>query len=143
MKYRHQGKDNHKRALLRGTIFAIVKNGGIETSRSRAKDAQKMLDSLITTAKKDTLASRRRVSSLLAADRDFITDFFGLIPSFKSRDSGYTRIIKLGKRKGDSTDMVRLEWVDNVKSDTSIKSTTSKKTKELKEAEGEIQTASA
>lgn len=115
MKYRHFGKDNQKKAVLRSLVLNVVKNGGIETSRAKAKDAQKFIDNLITIAKDDSLASRRRIRALLAIDREMVSKFFSLMPNFNDRISGFTRIVKLGQRRGDASDRVRLEWVVSIK----------------------------
>lgn len=115
MKYRHFGKDNHKKALLRGMVISVIKNGGIKTNRAKVAKVQQLIDRLVTIAKVDNITSRRRVSSILAGDRGLVTEFFNLIPAFSGRNSGYTRTINLGKRKGDATEMARLEWVDSPK----------------------------
>lgn len=133
MKYRHQGKDNQRRALLKSLVLGVIKHGGIETSRSQGKNAQRFLERLVHIAKKDSINSRRRVFSLLTTNREVVSDFFEIAENFKDRVSGYTRIIRLGKRRGDATDMVRLEWVEDVeKSTRSTKGTTSTKGKKDK-----------
>lgn len=135
MKYRHQGKDNHKKALLKGLALSVIKHGAIETSRTQGKNAQKYLESLVHIAKENNIVSQRRIASMLSINRDLVSDFFKIVPNFKNRVSGFTRIIRLGKRKGDATEMVRLEWVVNVKSTTGIKS---KKNKENIIVKGEV-----
>lgn len=100
-------------ALIRSLIKALVINGKIMTTKAKAKTIQGQVDKLVTLAKKDTLSARRKVLAYLANDRK-VTDFFfiKLVPVFKNRGSGFTRITLLPRRRGDNAEMAILEWVD-------------------------------
>ena len=102
-------------AVLRSLIKAIVVSGKIVTTRAKAKAVVGEVDKIITLTKKGTLASRRRTLAFLGNDREVADRVFNsLVPSFSQRNSGYTRIVLLPRRKGDGAEMVRLEWVDEV-----------------------------
>lgn len=120
MKYRHFGKNNQKRALLRGLVLNVFKTGGIETFRTRGKDAQKLIDKIINLGKIGDINSKRRISKLLATKREIIAQIEKVAQNFKDRSSGYTRIIRLGQRKGDASQMVRLEWVVEIKKEIKV-----------------------
>lgn len=112
MKYRHFGKANQKRSLLRGLVLGVLKNGGINTYEGRAKDAQRLIEKIVREARKNTVVSKRKISSLLAVDSRVIAQFYAqVLPGLEGRISGFTRIIRLGQRKGDGSYMARLEWV--------------------------------
>lgn len=104
-----------REALLRSLVVALVKSGKISTTEAKAKAIQGQIDKLITLVKKTTIASRRRVVSYLGNDRktvDFLVET--IVPQFKQRTSGYTRMIKLPPRVGDMAKMARLQWTDEV-----------------------------
>ncbi len=101
-------------AMYRSLIVALARYGRIETTKAKAKAVQVQVEKLVTTAKKGTLASYRSVLAYLANDKKTAKLLVNEIaPKFK-RESGYTRIIPLGQRRGDNTKMARLEWVDQV-----------------------------
>ena len=101
-------------AMYRSLIVALVKYGRIETTMTKAKAVQVPVEKLVTTAKKGTLASYRSVLAYLANDKKTAKLLVNEIaPKFK-RESGYTRIIPLGQRRGDNTKMAIFEWVDQV-----------------------------
>jgi len=102
-----------RRALIKSLIKALIVSGGISTTKAKAKTIQGQIDKLVTLAKKNDLSSRRKVLSFLGNDRE-LTDrlFLKIVPSFKDRKSGFTRLILLPRRKGDNAEMVRLEWTD-------------------------------
>lgn len=101
-------------AMYRSLIVALVEYGRIETTMAKAKAVQVPAEKLVTTAKKGTLTSYRSVLAYLANDKKTAKLLVNEIaPKFK-RESGYTRIVPLGQRRGDNTKMARLEWVDQV-----------------------------
>jgi large subunit ribosomal protein L17 len=100
-------------ALFRSLIKALITNGKITTTKAKAKAIQGQADKIITLAKKSDLSARRRALAFLGNDRK-VTDFLftKLAPVFKERQSGFTRITLLPRRKGDNAEMAILEWVE-------------------------------
>ena len=105
-------KTSHRKAMLRSMVKSLLKYQSIQTIHARAKEARRLAEHLITLTKRDCVASRRAAFSVLT-DRDLVTKLFKEIaPLFKSRNSGFTRIIPLGFRRGDGADMVILEFTE-------------------------------
>lgn len=105
-------RPSHRRATLRNIVKSLIIYQKIETTRVRAKAARRLAEHLITLTKNDTVTSRRQAYSILN-DRDLVGKLFKEIaPLFKTRASGYTRIIPLGFRRGDGADMVIFELTD-------------------------------
>lgn len=120
MRKRKQGRKFHRTASVRQAfLYSITENlfrvGRIKTTEARAKEARRVAERAITTGKNGTLAARRRLEAQFSAPvaRKVFSE---LSPKYAKRPGGYTRIIKLGSRKGDRAPMVYLELVDNVKS---------------------------
>ena len=105
-----------REALLRSLARAVIVSGKVTTTKAKAKAIVGQIDKLVTLAKKGTLDSRRRVLAYLGNDREASQRLVNVLaPSFLGRNSGYTRVILLGPRKGDNAKIARLEWVDEVK----------------------------
>ena len=121
----------HRRATLRNLAIALVKYQKIRTTKTKAKLAQSFTERLISLAKKDSLHARRSVFKLLN-DKDATRELFSRIsPLFKTRTSGFTRIIRLPSgRAGDGAEMVFLELTEKSEK---IKPERSKKEKPAKE----------
>ena len=101
----------HRKALLRNQVLSFFKNGRIKTTLQKAKETRKIAEKLITLAKEDTQVRRRQIFRFLQ-DKEVIEKLFKEIaPKFKDRNSGYTRIIKLGKRIGDGAEEAVLTFV--------------------------------
>jgi len=98
-------------ALLASLTRAVFINKQINTTLIRAKEASKMINRLITVAKKGTVTSRREVYKVLP-DRDLIKSIIGLVEKLPERSGSYLRTTMLGRRKGDATMMARLEIID-------------------------------
>jgi large subunit ribosomal protein L17 len=129
---------NARKALFRALIRAIVKHGSIETTLAKAKAVQSDIDKLITLAKKGGLSERRRILAHLGNDRETTDGLISIVKgSFSSRNSGYTRIIKLPRRKGDRAQLAKLEWTDKVKVKEVKKSKTKKAKSDKKESKPE------
>jgi len=102
----------HRNATLRNIVKALLKYQRIKTTHARAKEARRLAEGLITLSKTDSIAARRRAYSVLT-DRDLVTKLFNEIaPLFKTRNSGYTRIIPLGFRRGDGASLSILELTE-------------------------------
>lgn len=102
-----------RRALLRGLMTSLIEHGRIKTTVERAKETRRHVEKAITLGKKGDLAATRLLMSRLPnkdAVKSIMTD---LAVRFKSRPGGYTRIIKIGRRPGDTAEMAFLEFVDH------------------------------
>lgn len=100
-----------RKALFRSLVVSLLKNGAIETTLARAKAVSGWVDKLVTTAKKGDLASRRRVIAELSSQEAGGRLTSEIVPLMLDRASGFTRIIKLGPRRGDGAPRARLEFV--------------------------------
>jgi len=104
---------SHRLATLRSLACALIQHERITTTIPKAKEARRFVERLITTARKGTLQARRRVASRLhdeGAAKKLVED---VGPRFAERPGGYTRIIKLARRRiGDGTQLCLLELVD-------------------------------
>ena len=104
----------HRNELLANLVCALIDNKRIRTTLPKAKAARSLAEKMVTLGKKGTLASRRKAISTLRKT-DSVKELFDTIaPAFGDRAGGYTRIVKLGRRISDSSEMVLLEWVDTI-----------------------------
>jgi large subunit ribosomal protein L17 len=113
-KQRHKlSRDSaHRRALLRNLCREVIEHERIRTSQAKAKAAKPKLEKLITLAKRGDLHARRQALSELGHDRFVVHKLFEEVaPRYAERPGGYTRIVKIGPRPSDSTEMVFLELV--------------------------------
>lgn len=131
-----------KVALLRGLVYNLVENGRIKTTLAKAKELRRHVEPAITLAKKGTLHSRRLLLSRFPNENVVQILAEDLGKRFASRDGGYTRIIKVGRRAGDMAPTAYIEFVDyNPKEkakDTEAKATSKKASKK---AAAEAETA--
>lgn len=90
---------SQRTALLRGLAISLIRDGKIVTTAAKAKELRPFVERLITTAKTDSVANRRRVSSQLGEEQDAIVSklFTTVAPAHVERPGGYTRIIKMGR----------------------------------------------
>ena len=101
----------HRNAMLRGMVTYLLENGSIETTLSRAKEVRSMAEKMITLGKKNTLASRRQALAYITKE-DVVKKLFSEIaPEYANRNGGYTRIVKIGPRRGDCAEMAIIELV--------------------------------
>ena len=106
---------NARRALFRALIRAIVMHGSIEITKAKAKSVQADIDKLVTLARVGGINERRRIYAYLGNDRKTTDKLIETVKnSFSSRESGFTRIIKLPRRKGDGAEIAKLEWTDKI-----------------------------
>ncbi len=100
-------------ALLANLVSSLIREEAITTTRAKAKAAQPLAEKLVTLARADTLAGRRRAVAILR-DKEAAKKLFSEIaPRFIGREGGYTRLLKLARpRRGDAAEMVRLAFVD-------------------------------
>lgn len=113
-KGRKLGTDwSHTHAMKRSLVAALFLNDRIKTIESRAKEIRPEVDRIITWAKKGDLHSRRLAIAALGGDKELVREIFEKVSQglFADRQGGYTRIMKLGNRKGDNAPMVLMELV--------------------------------
>jgi large subunit ribosomal protein L17 len=110
-------RSDQRKALLRDLVTHLIIHERIETTFVKAKELKRLADKMITLGKKNTLASRRKAAQtirFLDADNDknaLQKLFDDIAPRYQDRQGGYTRIYKLGPRRGDSTEMAIIEFV--------------------------------
>ncbi len=103
---------DQRRAMLRNMTTSLLENGRIITTLTRAKEVQKLADKMVTLGKANTLHTKRQALSFVTK-RDVVSKLFDEIaPKFAERNGGYTRVIKMGPRRGDAAEMAVLELVD-------------------------------
>lgn len=110
--YRKLGRaSDHRKAMLRNLVTDLLREERITTTKFRAKEAGREAEKMITLAKKDTLHARRQVMAYVY-DEDVVSKLFDdIAPRYQDRSGGYTRILKLGPRRGDGAEEVFLELV--------------------------------
>jgi large subunit ribosomal protein L17 len=100
-----------RRALLRGLVTSVIDQERIITTVPKAKAARPLVDKMITLAKEDTLHARRQAAAFLMTPASVKKLFDKLGTRFGQRNGGYTRIVRLGFRKGDGAEQAMLELV--------------------------------
>jgi large subunit ribosomal protein L17 len=112
-KGRKLGRDAQHRNLMLGTMAGqVIQHGRIKTTAPKAKEVRGLIDRLITIAKRDDLHARRQAAAVLKDKSVMRRLFEDVAPDLDDRDSGYTRILKLGPRPGDGAETVYLELVN-------------------------------
>ena len=102
----------HRKALLMNLSKEVLEHERIKTSEAKAKAVKPEIEKLITLAKRGDLHARRQALSALGQDKNAVYQLFEVVaPRYADRPGGYTRILKLGPRRSDSTEMVFLELV--------------------------------
>ncbi len=110
--YRKLGRESaHRNLMLRNLVTSLLKNGRIQTTESKAKETRKLAEKMITLGKKGDLHARRQVLSFVTEETVVKNLFDEIAPKYQDRNGGYTRIMKLGPRKGDAAEMVIIELV--------------------------------
>jgi large subunit ribosomal protein L17 len=105
-------KSGPRKALLRGLMVSLVEHGRIKTTVARAKEVRRHIERAVTLGKKGDLNSLRLLIARLA-NKEMATELVkNISPRFKDRAGGYTRVIKIGRRPGDTAEMAFLEFVD-------------------------------
>ena len=106
------GSPAHQRLILANLATALFEHGRIKTTEAKAKRLRPLAEKLITKAKRGDLAARRQVLTVVQDKSVVHTLFTEIGPRFENRPGGYTRITKLGPRKGDSAPMALIELVE-------------------------------
>ena len=102
----------HRNELLANLVCGLIEHRRIKTTVAKAKAARSLAEKMVTLGKKGTLAARRQAIATLKQEDLVRVLFDEIAPGFESRAGGYTRILKLGRRMSDSSEMVLLEWVE-------------------------------
>jgi large subunit ribosomal protein L17 len=141
---------SHRKALLRALATSLFRHKRIRTTLAKAKETRSFAEALITKARKNDLHSKRQVMSEIH-DKEVVKELFGgILQKVGDRPGGYTRVIKLGTRKGDAADVAILELVDfnevmkakdEEKKEQKEAKKANKKEKETEEAAPEVEDA--
>ena len=110
--YRKLGRSSaHRKAMLRNLVTDLFREGRITTTDTRAKEARRQAEKMITLAKRGDLHARRQVLAYVYDETVVAKLFDEIAPKYAERQGGYTRILKLGPRQGDNAEMSFLELV--------------------------------
>ena len=134
-KFNHLGRTaDHRKAMLTNMAISLIKHKRITTTLAKAKALKKFVEPLITRSNNDTTTSRRVVFRYLQ-DKYAVTELFKEISTkVADRPGGYTRIIKLGIRKGDAAEMAFIELVDYDENMAKTPKAAAKKTRRSRKA---------
>ena len=102
---------DHRKAMLRAMVTFLLENGRIETTVTRAKEVRSMAEKMITIAKTNDLHSKRQVFAYVTKEDVFKKLFDEIAPKYADVNGGYTRIVKIGPRRGDAAEMAVIELV--------------------------------
>ena len=109
---RFNRRSDHRRSMLANLAVSLIKHEQITTTLPKAKDLRPVVEKLVTLGKRGDLHARRLAVSRLR-DADLVKKLIDVIgPRYKTRNGGYTRIMKAGFRKGDNAAMAVIEFVD-------------------------------
>ena len=112
MKHRKLGRtSDQRRAMLRAMVTYLLENGQIKTTLTRAKEVAPVAEKMITLAKDNTLVSYRQALGFITKE-DVANKLFKEIgPKYADRNGGYTRIVRIGPRRGDAAEMAIIQLV--------------------------------
>jgi len=102
---------DHRKAMLRAMVTYLLEKGKIETTVTRAKEVRAMAEKMITIAKNSDLHSKRQVYSFITKETVAKKVFDEIAPKYMEVNGGYTRIIKIGPRRGDAAEMAIIELI--------------------------------
>jgi large subunit ribosomal protein L17 len=110
--YRKLGRrSDHRKAMMMNMTISLLREERIETTVTRAKELRKFAERMITVGKKGDLSARRRAFAFLRDDAVVAKLFTEIAPKYAERNGGYTRIMKTGVRRGDSSELAIIELV--------------------------------
>ena len=130
---KHLSRDTTSRkALFKNLATSLIQSGQIETTETKAKVIKGLVDKLIHRAKEGSITTRRVLAQFFGR-RDVVNELVDKVaPAMKDRESGFTRIVRTGKRRGDNTMMVKIELVNNpYKEEKTAKPTVAAEKKEV------------
>ena len=102
---------DHRKAMLRAMVTFLLENGKIETTVTRAKEVRAMAEKMITLGKDNTLHAKRQVLAYVTKEDVAKKLFDEIAPKYADKNGGYTKIIKIGPRRGDAAEMTIIELV--------------------------------
>ena len=102
---------DHRKAMLRGMVTFLLENVKIETTVTRAKEVRAEAEKMITLGKANTLHTKRQVFSYITKEEVAKKLFDEIAPKYAERKGGYTRIYRIGPRRGDAAEMAIIELV--------------------------------
>lgn len=102
---------DQRMAMLRNLTTSFLETGRIETTTTRAKEVKNLAEKMITLGKKNTLHTKRQALSFITKREVVVKLFDEIAPKYAERNGGYTRIIKIGPRRGDGAEVSILELV--------------------------------
>jgi large subunit ribosomal protein L17 len=117
----------HRESMMANMAMSLIQHRLIKTTDAKAKALRPVVDRLITTAKKDTLASKRQVAKTIHVKEVFKHFYTEVVPKFADRQSGFTRVMKLGVRRGDGAPISVVELLIE-KPEVKVEGKKSKKT---------------
>ena len=110
--YRKLGRPtNHRKAMLRGLVTYLLENGSVETTLTRAKEVGRETEKMITLGKANTLHTKRLANAYITKPDVAHKLFSEIAPNYEGRNGGYTRIVKIGPRRGDGAEMAIVQLV--------------------------------
>ena len=102
---------DHRKAMLRAMVTFLLENGKIETTVTRAKEVRIMAEKMITLGKEGSLHSKRQVFAYVTKEGVAKKLFYEIAPKYADKNGGYTRIVKIGPRRGDAAEMAIIQLV--------------------------------
>lgn len=131
VKIKHFNRDSkHRKALLTNLIRFLIENGEITTTKEKAKEVKRLADKVIAKAQTDDLNTRRQLHKIFGK-RDVVNTLVDVVAKKMSgRNSGFTTIVSLGKRRGDNSEMAKLSLVEKIEKN-GLKKTKDAKKKEV------------
>jgi len=110
--YRKLGRPtDQRRAMLRNLVTSFLNSGKIETTETRAKETKSLAEKMITLGKRGDLHARRQALAFITDEKVVKKLFDEIAPKYAERNGGYTRMFKVGPRRGDGAEIVILELV--------------------------------
>ena len=104
-------KTDSRKAMLRCMVTCLLENGRIETTVTRAKEVRAMTEKYITLGRNNTLAAKRQAMAFITKETVVKKLFDEIGPNYANRNGGYTRITKIGPRRGDAAEMAVIELI--------------------------------
>ena len=102
---------DHRQAMLRAMVTFLLEKGKIETTVTRAKEVRAMTEKMITLGKTNDLHSKRQALAYITKESVVKKLFDEISPKYKDQNGGYTRIVKIGPRRGDAAEMAIIELI--------------------------------
>ena len=103
---------DHRMSMLRGMVTYLLENGSIETTATRAKEVRSLAEKMITLGKDNTLHAKIQAMAFITKEDVVNKLFTEIAPKYADRNGGYTRIVKMGPRRGDAAEMAIISLVD-------------------------------